>query len=139
MPSAPPSLIEDASVDEDYIAMTKEIALLAPPEEPEESEEPTQPVTTTKPKIETTELTSEKGTKLTDTSEKRSQPKPQREKPPRFDRTGKRRVGAAGNETKKEQSGGAKGRKSSRENSGSQKHQAKASGVWVLLLCLAEQ
>ena len=114
-------------MDEDYIAMTKEIALLAPPEEPEESEEATHPVT--KPKAETRDQTSEKGTKHNDASEKRSQPKPQREKPPRFDRSGKRRVAAHSDETKKEQSSGAKGRKSSRENTGSEKLQAKAAGV----------
>jgi len=122
-------LIEDASVDEDYIAMTKEIALLAPPEEPEENEEPAQPVTKTNPKVETSDQTTERGAKVTDTSERKSQPKPQREKPPRFDRTGKRRVAANSDETKREQSGGAKGRKNSRDSLGSQKPQAKAFGV----------
>ena len=109
--------------------MTKEIALLAPPEEPEESEEPTQPVTKTKTKVETQDQTSEKGAKLADASDKRSQPKPQREKPPRFDRTGKRRVAANSVETKREQSGGPKGRRSSRESQASQKLQTKVSGV----------
>lgn len=109
--------------------MTKEIALLAPPEEPEEIEEPAQPVTHTKPKVENRDQTSDKVAKLTDSSEKRSQPKPQREKPPRFDRTGKRRVAASGDETKREQSGATKGRKNSRDNLASQKLQAKGSGV----------
>lgn len=90
MPSVPSSLIEDASVDEDYIAMTKEIALLAPPEEPDESEEPTRTVTSTKPNVENVGQTTEKVSKRA--SDKTSQPKPQREKAPRFDRTSKRRV-----------------------------------------------
>lgn len=110
--------------------MTKEIALLAPPEEPEESEEPTQIVPKSKPKVETRDQTSEKGGKMTDSSEKRSQSKPQRDKPPRFDRSGKRRVAPSADEAKREQSGGPKGRKSSRDNVVSQK-QARGSGVHV--------
>lgn len=132
--SSAASLIEDISVDDDYIAMTKEIALLAPPEEPEESEEPTQIVSKTKPKVETREKTSEKGGKVTDSSEQRSQPKPQREKPPRFDRGGKRRVASSTNETK---SGGPKGRKNSRDNVVSQK-QAKGSGVRKAVVILTK-
>lgn len=118
-------MIEDISVDDDYIAMTKEIALLAPPEEPEENEEPAPIVPKMKQKVETQEQTSEKGGKITDSSEKRSQPKSQREKPPRFDRSGKRKVASSTDETK---SGGPKGRKNSRDNVLSQK-QAKVSGV----------
>ena len=82
MPPVPSSLIEDASVDEDYIAMTKEIALLAPPEEPDESEEPTRTVTSTKSNVENVGQTTEKVSKRE--SDKTSQPKPQREKPPRI-------------------------------------------------------
>lgn len=125
MPTVPPSLIEDASVEEDYIAMTKEIALLAPPEEPDESEEPSQTVNSTKPKVGIADQTSEVSK---DASEKRTQSKPQREKPPRFDRISKRKVAAANSEeTKKETYAGGKGRKSSRENLGPQNQQAKAS------------
>ena len=127
MPTVPPSLIEDASVEEDYIAMTKEIALLAPPEEPDESEEPSQTVNSTKPKVGIADQTSEVSK---DASEKRTQSKPQREKPPRFDRISKRKVAAANSEeTKKETHAGGKGRKSSRENLGPQNQQAKASAV----------
>lgn len=121
-------MIEDISVDDDYIAMTKEIALLAPPEEPDENEEPVQIVAKTKPKVESRDQTSEKGGKTTDPSEKRSQPKLQREKPPRFDRSGKRKVASNSGETKREQFGGSKGRKSSRDNMVSQKP-SKGSGV----------
>ena len=126
--SSAASLIEDISVDDDYIAMTKEIALLAPPEEPEENEEPVQIVPKTKPKVESRDQTSEKGGKTTDPSEKRSQPKPRREKPPRFDRSGKRKVASSSDETKKEQFGGSRARKSSHDNIMSQKP-SKGSGV----------
>ena len=126
--SSAASLIEDISVDDDYIAMTKEIALLAPPEEPEEVAEPVQIVPKTKPKVESRDQTSEKGGKTTDSSEKRSQPKPQREKPPRFDRSGKRKVASSSDETKREQLSGSRARKSSRDNMVSQKP-SKGSGV----------
>lgn len=126
--SSAPSLIEDISVDDDYIAMTKEIALLAPPEEPEENEEPVQIVPKTKPKVESRDQASEKGGKTTDSAEKRSQPKPQREKPPRFDRSGKRKVTSSLDETKREQSSASRARKSSRDNVVSQKP-SKGSGV----------
>lgn len=119
-------MIEDISVDDDYIAMTKEIALLAPPEEPEESEEPAQIVQ--KAKVETRDQTMGKSGKAADSSEKRSQPKPQRDKPPRFDRNGKRKVASGTDETKKELSGDTKGRKSSRDNTVPQKL-AKGAGV----------
>ena len=137
--SSAASLIEDISVDDDYIAMTKEIALLAPPEEPEENEEPVQIVPKTKPKVESKDQTSEKGGKTTDSAEKRSQPKPQREKPPRFDRSGKRKVASSSDETKREQSSGSRARKSSRDNVVSQKP-SKGSGVRKALcsrLCLS--
>lgn len=124
MPPVPSSLIEDASVDEDYIAMTKEIALLAPPEEPDESEEPTQTVTTTKPNVENVGQTTEKVSKRA--SDKTSQPKPQREKAPRFDRTSKRRVAGNGEEARREPPAVGKGSKSGRENLGFQKPRAKA-------------
>ena len=108
--------------------MTKEIALLAPPEEPEENEEPVQIVPKTKPKVESRDETSEKGRKTTDPSERRTQPKSQREKPPRFDRNGKRKVASSSDEPKKDQFGGSRARKSSRDNMVSQKP-SKGSGV----------
>lgn len=127
MPPVPSSLIEDASVDEDYIAMTKEIALLAPPEEPDESEEPTRTVASTKSNVENVGQTTEKVSKRE--SDKTSQPKPQREKPPRFDRASKRKVAGNGDEAKKEHPAVGKGSKSDREKLGFQKSRAKASGV----------
>lgn len=133
--SSAASLIEDISVEDDYIAMTKEIALLAPPEEPEENEEPVQIVPKTKPKVESRDQTSEKGGKTSDSSEKRSQPKPHREKPPRFDRSGKRKVASSSDETKREQLSGSRARKSSRDNMMSQKP-SKGSGVREVLCSL---
>lgn len=127
MPPVPSSFIEDASVDEDYIAMTKEIALLAPPEEPDESEEPTRTAATTKPNVENVGRTTEKVSKRA--SDKTSQPKPQREKPPRFDRPSKRRVAGNGEEARREPAAVGKGSKSGRENLGFQKPRAKASAV----------
>lgn len=117
--SSAASLIEDISVDDDYIAMTKEIALLAPPEEPEESEEP--PHITQNTKVEKRDQTTEKGAKVVGPSEKRSQAKPQRDKPPRFDRSGKRKAVSGAEETRKELPGNTKGRKSSRDDAVPQK------------------
>lgn len=109
--------------------MTKEIALLAPPEEPEEVEAPNDPGTKPKAKVEAIDKTSQKVVKSIDESDKRSQPKPQREKTPKFDRTGKRRVSGNTDVTKKEQSGETKGRKSSRDGQTSQKLQNKSARV----------
>lgn len=133
--SSAASLIEDISVEDDYIAMTKEIALLAPPEEPEENEEPVQIVPKTKPKVESRDQTSEKSGKTSDSSEKRSQSKPHREKPPRFDRSGKQKVASSSDETKREQLSGSRARKSSRDNMMSQKP-SKGSGVREVLCSL---
>lgn len=109
--------------------MTKEIALLAPPEEPEEVEAPDEPVAKAKAKVEALDKTSQKVVKSIDESDKRSQPKPQREKTPKFDRTGKRRVSGNTGVTKKEQSGETKGRKSSRDSQTSQTLQNKSARV----------
>lgn len=109
--------------------MTKEIALLAPPEEPEEVEAPNEPVAKPKAKVEALDKTSQKVVKSIDESDKRSQPKPQREKTPKYDRTGKRRVSGNTDATKKEQSGEAKGRRSSRDSQTSQKLQNKSARV----------
>lgn len=124
--SSAASLIEDIGVDDDYIAMTKEIALLAPPEDPEESEEP--PHITQDTKVEKRDQTTEKGAKVVGPSEKRSQAKPQRDKPPRFDRSGKRKAVSGAEETRKELPGNTKGRKSSRDDAVPQKL-TKGSGV----------
>ena len=119
--------------------MTKEIALLAPPEEPEEPEEPEHPKPqliqeTSQTRVDNLDQVPAKAGKMTDITVKKSQPKPQREKPPRFDRGAKRRPTSGKDETKKEHSGGFKGRKNCRDTSVFQKSPNKGDTVGLILL-----
>lgn len=76
--------IEDKSAEDELKEITKEIESMAPTEEQEE-------VNTVSNK--SNESSSSSGRDKHHDSDKKTQPKPQRERPPRFERTVKRRNG----------------------------------------------